>query len=79
MRRLPPRLDMFVRYVGDLIVAYLAIGGALAIYEGHAKLPHWWMIAASLVGGLSGILMREIPAKYRDDRLPHRTENASSP
>jgi len=54
MRRLPPRLDMFVRYVGGLIVAYLAIGGALAIYDGHAKLPHWWMIAASLVGGAFG-------------------------
>ena len=78
MRRLPPRLNTFVRYVGGLIVAYLAIGGALAIYDGHAKLPHWWMIAASLVGGALGIQMRKIPAKHQDDGLLHRAKSASS-
>ncbi|HXH14562.1 MAG TPA: hypothetical protein VNJ10_00345 [Sphingomonas sp.] len=68
MRRLPPRLDMFVRHVGTIVITYLAIGGALAIYDGHAKMPHWWMIAALLAGSILGALMREVPPQYRDDR-----------
>lgn len=70
LSRLPPRVHMFVRYIGFCALGYLATVGFFALYNGSAKLMPWWYMVALAVGGGLGCLMREVPASISTSRSP---------
>ena len=62
LSRLPPRLHMFVREVWFVTVFYLAVVGLVAIHQGTAEPPPWWLPTAALIGTALGCLIRRVPA-----------------
>jgi hypothetical protein len=62
LSRLPPRLHMFVREVWFVTVFYLAVVGLIAIHQGNAEPPPWWLPTAALIGTALGCLVRQVPA-----------------
>ena len=50
LSRLPPRLHKFVREVWFVTVFYLAVVGLVAIHQGTAEPPPWWLPTAALIG-----------------------------
>ena len=59
--RMPPRLRMFVETVVWTAAAYLATVGVLAMMQGQADGPEWWLVLAWLVGAGLGSLIRKVP------------------
>ncbi|MBJ6123255.1 hypothetical protein [Sphingomonas mollis] len=63
--RLNPRVRLFIEQVVWVGGAYLAVTGLLAIVQGRATGPDWWIIPIFLVAAAVGACIREIPYNIR--------------
>ena len=50
LNRLPPPLEIFLRQIFVIAVGWLALTGALAIYDGHAKPPRGGVAVGLVLG-----------------------------
>ena len=53
---------MCIREVWFVTVFYLAVVGLVAIHEGTAEPPPWWLPIAAFTGTALGCLVRRVPA-----------------
>jgi hypothetical protein len=68
MNRLPPRWHMFVREAWFAIIAYLAIVGLFALFEGRAEPPPWWLPVNAIIWSGLGCLVRRVPSDIKTAR-----------
>ncbi len=52
LTQLPIRLSFFIRCIWNVVLAYLAGIGALAIYNGYADIISWYVLGAFVVGSV---------------------------
>ncbi|MCV0386059.1 MAG: hypothetical protein K5821_06460 [Nitrobacter sp.] len=60
LTRLPPRWHMFIRQMLACIVGVFAAVGAIALYEGIAQPPRWWIFVAFGIGSALAAMFRDV-------------------